>query len=80
MAKWERLITNHGIALGTQEKRLISRLRNERNKIIHGKNVGKFSIEDLEKFRSILERVFVAKATELIDSNYGIPDLSRILG
>jgi hypothetical protein len=78
MAKWENLLERLGITLSTQENRLISRLRTERNDIVHGKKTGKLSMEDIEKFRSVLERVFLAKATQLINSSYGIPDLGKL--
>jgi hypothetical protein len=78
MAKWELLLKDLGITLSAQEQRLISRLRTERNRIIHGKSTRKLLIEELEKFRSILERVFIIKTTKLIDSYYAVPDLSSL--
>ncbi len=78
MAKWNHLLERLGIELTKKEEQLISKLRNERNSITHGKELCKLKIEDIEKFRSVLERVFLRKATQLINSWYGIPDLSQL--
>lgn len=80
MMKWEHLIRESAITLSAREQRLISRLRKCRNRIIHGKSAGELSVEDLEKFRSILERVFIVRVSTLIDSHYVIPDLSKLFG
>lgn len=57
--KWEQLLKEQGISLSGEETKLIIELRSARNKIIHGNNVEEIDIEKIEKFRSILERVFV---------------------
>jgi hypothetical protein len=80
MVKWDYLLKRLRIRLTEKEQELLSRLRTERNNITHGKKVSKLAIEDIEKFRSILERVFLMKVTQLIDSLYAIPDLSQLFG
>jgi hypothetical protein len=78
MEKWDGLLLRLGITLSEREKALISKMRKARNNIEHGKRLSEVSIEDIEKFRSILERVFLTKATKLVDNRYGLPDLSQL--
>ena len=78
MAKWTHLLLRLGISLTERDAKLISKLRKERNKIEHGKKLGEITVDDIEKFRSILERVFLNKAIQLVNSRYGIPDLSQL--
>ena len=76
MVKWQKLLRRLDVSLSVTEQKLVRSLRTERNKLIHGKKSCKLTIEDLEKFRSILERIFIKKASSLIDSHYGIQNLS----
>jgi hypothetical protein len=78
MAKWKHLLSRLGVSLTEREAKLISKLRKERNKIEHGKKLGEMTVDDIEKFRSILERVLLNKAIQLVNSWYGIPDLSLL--
>ena len=65
MVKWQKLLHRLGLSLTSNEHQLIRKLRTERNNLIHGKTSCKLAIEDLEKFRSILEKVFIKKAIAL---------------
>ena len=61
MVKWGHLLNRLKINLSIEELDLIKRLRKARNKIMHGEKDVEIIIEDIEKFRSILERVFLSK-------------------
>lgn len=76
MAKWQKLLLRLDASLTEKEQRLIHKLRTERNNLIHGKKSAKLTFEDIEKFRSILERIFIKKATALVESHYGVQNLS----
>jgi hypothetical protein len=76
MVKWQSLLRRLDVSLTDEEQQLVRRLRTERNNLIHGKKSCKLTIDDLEKFRSILERVFIKKTAVLIESHYGIQNLS----
>lgn len=78
MKKWNHLVSRLGVKLTEREKELISKLRSERNKVMHGKETVELSIEEVEKFRSILERVFLLKVTHLLKRLYGIPCLGYL--
>jgi len=78
MVKWQALLRRLNVLLTTEEQQLIRKLRTERNNLIHGKKSCKLTIDDLDKFRSILERIFIKKASVLIESHYGIQKLSFI--
>jgi hypothetical protein len=78
MVRWQTLMDRLGLMLTSNEQQLIRKLRTERNNLIHGKTSCQLSIEDLEKFRSILEKVFIKKATALVDSHYGIQNLASL--
>ncbi len=78
MVKWQKLLERLGVSLTSNDQQLIRKLRSERNNLIHGKTSCKLNLEDLEKFRSILENVFIKKATALVESHYGIQDLSPL--
>jgi len=78
MQRWNHLINRLGVKLTEREKELVSKLRSERNKVTHGKGTVELSIEEVEKFRSILERVFLLKITHLLERLYGIPYLGDL--
>ena len=61
MTRWNHLLNRLRIRLTNREKELISKLRSARNKVIHGDKIVELSIEQIEKFRSVLERVFLLK-------------------
>jgi hypothetical protein len=66
LSKFYFLLDGLGVKLTELEKELIRKLRDARNDIAHGDEITDFlSIEDIEKFRSILERVFVLKIKNL---------------
>jgi len=78
MARWKHLVDRLGVKLTKQEMMLILKLRTERNRITHGKEVSRLTIEEVEKFRSILERVFLLETVQLIERRWGIPFLGNI--
>jgi hypothetical protein len=80
MEKWNKLLLRLEITLTSSEKRLVTKLRVERNKLEHGRESCNLTIDELDKFRSILERVFIKKANALVESHYAIQDLSFIFG
>ena len=65
IVKWNHLLDRLKVQLTAQELYLISRLRSARNKIMHGDKEIKVSIGEIEKLRSILERVFLSKIESL---------------
>jgi hypothetical protein len=65
MNKWDYLLIKLRLKLTESERELIKKLRDVRNDIIHGSKVTDLSIEEIEKFRSILERVFILKIKNL---------------
>jgi hypothetical protein len=65
MMKWDYLLKKLGVTLPKKEEELISKLRYIRNKIIHGYRAIDISIEQIEKFRSILERILLLKVSNL---------------
>lgn len=64
MIKWNYLLNRLRIRLAKGEEELIGKLRSDRNKIIHGDKDVASSFDEIEKFRSILERVFLAKTND----------------
>jgi len=78
MERWDHLINTLGMKLTESEKVLIAKMRTERNKVTHGKKTVEISIEEIEKFRSILERVFLLKVVDLIEKGYAIPYLGNL--
>jgi len=78
MERWNHLINTLGMKLTEREEQLIAKMRHERNKVEHGKGPVEISVEDVEKFRSILERVFILKVTNLIERGYAIPCLGDL--
>lgn len=78
MVKWQALLLRVNLSLTDNEHRLVRKLRTERNNLVHGKKSSKLTIEDLDKFRSILEKVFVKKAVSLVESHYGVQNISFV--
>lgn len=61
MVRWFNLLSNIGVNLTDEENDTISELRSFRNKLIHGESIINLSITKIEKFRSVLEKVFLYK-------------------
>ncbi len=64
MARIEALMNKLGISLSDEELELIKTARNKRNKINHGKDIEIYERE-LNKLRSIIERLLIGKITLL---------------
>jgi hypothetical protein len=78
MAKWQCMISRLGIKITSEERDLLSKLRQERNNISHGKPVGNITFDEIEKLRSILERVFLEKTLQIISTDCGVTNLSLL--